>query len=199
MLVLMGVAASGFVGLAAVVALFAFGGTSGAGDAKGALESADCTVQTVPAERSGNHVQEPPKRSEYNTWPPTNGPHFPAQAPFDVYDEPVEQYRLVHNLEHGGVVIQYGRQIPRDQVDELLAWYRDDPNGKVIAPMPALGNRIALAAWTANLSPTGEVENARGVLARCPRFDGGAFDAFMSAYAFKGPERYTKEQLLPGS
>jgi hypothetical protein len=201
LLVILGVAASAVAVLAAVAVLVAISGGDGAGDARSALEDAGCTLQEVPAEEAGNHVTTPPKRSEYNTWPPTNGPHNPAPAPFDAYGEPVEQYRLVHNLEHGGVVIQYGRGIPESQIEEMVAWYRDDPNGIVIAPMPALGNRIALAAWTADVDAVGNVEegSGRGHLALCPRFDEGAFDAFLDAYRFKGPERFPPERLEPGS
>ncbi len=105
---------------------------------------------------------------------------------------------MVHNLEHGGVVIQYGRRVPEATVRQLVEWYRDDPNGIVIAPLPALGSTIALAAWNADLSTTGELRSERGILAKCTRFDEAAFDAFMDDYAFRGPERFPEQQLAPG-
>jgi hypothetical protein len=206
LLILVAVAASGFVGLGVVALLFAFSGGGGGGDARAALEDSGCTLQDVrvpppPPGQQRYHVNTPPKRSQYNTWPPSNGLHNPSPVPFDVYSEPVEQYRMVHNLEHGGVVIQYGRDVPQSQVDEMVAWYRDDPNGIVIAPLPELGDEIALAAWTAEVTATGELEegSSRGHLARCPRFDEGAFDAFLDAYRFKGEERLPEEALQPGS
>ena len=158
-------------------------------------------MQDVKAEESGNHVTTPPKRSAYNTWPPTSGPHDPTPAPYDVYTDPVEEYRLVHNLEHGAIVIQYGRRIPANQVEQMVGWYRGDPNGIVIAPFPELGNRIALAAWTADVDASGQIKqgSGRGHLAKCPRFDEGAFDAFVDAYRFKGPERFPPEAMQPGS
>ncbi len=39
---------------------------------------------------------------------PTTGPHNPVPAPFDFYEDPVDPLRLVHNQEHGGVVLHYG-------------------------------------------------------------------------------------------
>jgi hypothetical protein len=199
LLVLLGIAGTGFLGLAAALALFAFGG-SDTGDATEAIEAAGGTLQVVQAEGIGNHVETAPKRSEYNTWPPSNGPHYPLPPPFDVYDEPVEQFRLVHNLEHGGVVIQYGDEIPQAQIDQLIEWYRDDPNGIVIAPFPELNDEFTLAAWTADVDAGGQVEegSARGRLARLPRFDEEAFDAFIDAYRAKGPERFPLDQLAPG-
>jgi hypothetical protein len=95
--------------------------------------------------------------------------------------------------------VQYGREVPESEVERIVDWYRDDPNGIVIAPLPALGDRIALAAWNADVSTTGEVRSERSLVAKCPRFDEGAFDAFVNAYAFKGPERFEPEQLAPGS
>ncbi len=177
--------------------MFAFGGDK---SSAAALREAGCSVQTFPAQRR-QHVEQLPKGFKYNSSPPTSGPHHPQAAPFDVYDEPVDQIRLVHNLEHGGVVIQYGRDVPRAQVDELVEWYRDDPNGIVIAPLPALGDRISLGAWYSPEQPEGETAEppARGVLAKCPRFEAEAFDAFLERYGFQGPERFAREQMPPGA
>ena len=82
----------------------------------------------------------------------------------------------------------------------MIEWYRDDPNGIVIAPRPSLGNRIALAAWDADPDQPGEeAPPGRGILAKCPGFDKEAFDAFRDEYGFKGPERFPREALSPGS
>lgn len=189
--------ALGFIGVAAVLALYAFGGNGG-GSAATALDEAGCTLTTFVSQ-GRNHVQQLPKNFKYNSFPPTTGPHHPQPAPFDVYPEPVEQYRLVHNLEHGGVVIQYGRQISEAAVNEIVEWYRKDPNGIVIAPLPGLGAKIALAAWNADVEASGaSAERGQGILATCPRFDEEAFSAFMDAYAFQGPERFPEDALAPG-
>jgi len=194
--ILIGSAALGFIGLAAVVALYAFGSDSSPG--AGAVPG--CRVQTFPATASGQHVNQAPPRSRYNSFPPTNGPHNPTAAPFDVYTEAVEQYRLVHNLEHGAVVIQYGRRVPPAEIVRMTDWYRDDPNGIIIAPLPELGRTIALAAWNSEPTGPGETaENAKGILARCTRFNEEAFESFVDGYGFKGPERFRKEDLAPGS
>ncbi len=41
-------------------------------------------------------------------------------------------------------------------------------------------------------------ENGTGVLAKCPGFDEAAFDAFVDAYGFKGPEPFPRDELQPG-
>jgi len=195
-LILIGVAALGFVGIGVVAALFAFGG-SGGGAA--AIREAGCTIDRYPGQER-RHVQARPRGHQYNSFPPSSGPHHDQPAPFDVYEDPVQQIRLIHNLEHGGVVIQYGDDIPQAQVDAMVEWYREAPNGIVIAPLPALNDTIALAAWNAEEDRPGQTGAlGEGIVARCPSFDEGAFDAFVDEYGFKGPERFPRELLQPGA
>ena len=53
------------------------------------------------------HIAEGDQHDPYNSDPPTSGPHYgqPAQAGF--YDEALPDEQLIHNLEHGYVVIWY--------------------------------------------------------------------------------------------
>jgi hypothetical protein len=210
--VVIGAAAAVLLAAAVGVALLAFGGSS---DARSALEDAGCTVDdNVPIEYArveGNDARhlsqlpgsQLPEDFEYPTFPPAGGTHHDNQAPLGVYDEPIEQIRIVHNLEHGAVAIQYGRDVPESDVNGIVAWYQDDPNGLLVAPLPALSDRIALTAWNAEFADqagasVASVESENGVLARCPSFDEEAFDAFVGEYGFKGPERFPREQLVPG-
>ena len=52
------------------------------------------------------------------------------------YTDPVNQAQLVHNLEHGGVAIQYGSDVPAATVQQLKAFVQDHPRGTVVAPYP---------------------------------------------------------------
>ncbi|MEX2212156.1 MAG: DUF3105 domain-containing protein [Gaiellaceae bacterium] len=163
------------------------------------LRAAGCTIEKQPA-MAASHVEQLEEGFEYNTTPPSSGPHYPIPAIWDVYTEPVEQFRLVHNLEHGAMVVQYGRDVTEATVAEIVEWYRDDPNGIIVAPLPSLGDQIALAAWTSpDVSPGQEPAPGQGVLAECPGFDPETFDAFKDEYAFRGPERFPRERLLPGT
>jgi hypothetical protein len=96
-------------------------------------------------------------------------------------------------------VIQYGDDVPDEAVGAIREWFLEDPNGIVVAPYPKLGDKIALAAWTADEAVEGEVAtNQRGHLASCPRFDEEGFNAFVDEFAFQGPEPFGKEDLKPG-
>jgi hypothetical protein len=200
LLLLAGIAAAVLIAVVVAVAAVALAG-GGSGSAQSALVDAGCTVRSFPAQE-GEHVEAPPKGFEYNSSPPTTGPHNPVPATFDVYDEPVSQIHAIHNLEHGGVVIQYGDDVPRAQVDAVVDWYRDDPEGILVAPRPANGDDITLAAWIGpDAAPDGFESSAdgTGVLARCPAFDEGAFEAFKDDYGFRGPEGFPRDLLRPGT
>ena len=196
LLLLVAASVVGLAVLAGGVALIAMA-ASGPSAAE-ALRDGGCTLETFPAQEA-RHITEPDEEFDYNSDPPTSGPHHPTQPPFDIYAEPVEQFRLIHNLEHGGVNVQYGDDVPESEVNEITDWYLDDPNGIVIAPYPKLGDQIALAAWTADEVAAGEEPtNQRGHLAKCPRFDEAAFNAFVDEYGFQGPEPFEKKDLKPG-
>jgi hypothetical protein len=182
---------------AVAVGVFAFGGETASNDE--VIAEAGCELETFPAQ-SRDHVEEPPEDFEHNSFPPTSGPHHPVSAPWGIYDQPVDQLHVVHNLEHGGVVIQYGEGVPQSEIDAIAEWYRGDPNGLVVAPLPALESQIALGAWTQDVDARGRDQgDGQGVLAKCERFDAAAFDAFLDEYGFRGPERFPRDQLRPGT
>lgn len=179
-------AGAGAVALLAIVgASFAFGIVGGGGSGPGgALRAAGCTFRTLP-DQGANHIDSPSETPRYNSDPPTSGTHLSQPAVWGAYDEPVEKQALIHNLEHGGVVVQYGDKVPEAAVAAINDFYSDDPRGLIVAALPKLGGKIALTAWT--------------TLAVCPSYDSNAFDAFLDAYRFKGPERLPPDALQPGS
>lgn len=204
-------AGSGIVMLGAVLlAILAFGGGVGGGsateaDVAKAMRAAGCTFQSYPG-LSQRHVRSLTAKVKYNSFPPSSGPHYFQPAPFGVYDEPLSQVQIVHNLEHGGVAIQYGNRVSRATVDQVLRFYRDDPNGLIMAPLPQLGDKIALTAWTV-VDPNAKQLFAKGRVAKCTHFGQKAFKAFLDAFRYRGPESclqkgqvgcYASKNLEPG-
>ncbi len=166
-----------------------------------AMTDAGCTYRTFEAEPSGVHIANPaatPK--EWNSFPPTSGPHFGQWVIWGEYDEPVRLAQAVHNLEHGGIVMYYGSDVPAAEVSKLRSFYRSDPAAMLLSPLPRLGDKIALTAWYApGEGDQIQLDDAQGILAECTRFDDNAFEAFRDAYRFQGPERIPPESLQPGS
>ena len=84
----------------------------------------------------------------YNSDPPTSGPHLPYIAPWGVHARPIAKELQVHNLEDGGVAVNYKPQCA-DQVQAgLRAIVERYPDHVLLAPYPGLDRCIALTAWT---------------------------------------------------
>jgi hypothetical protein len=83
----------------------------------------------------------------YNSDPPTSGPHLPYIAPWGVHTRPIPPQLQVHNLEDGGVMVQYNCTCP-DLVDQLRGVVSRYDKFVILAPYPGMTSRIALTAWT---------------------------------------------------
>ena len=187
--------------VAAVLAIVLVTSGSGANE-RSALTDAGCTLESFPALANvADHSDVPTleTKPKWNSSPPTSGPHYQVPAIWDFYTEPVQLVQTTHNLEHGGVVIHYGPDVPEEEVAAIRTFYEDDPNGLIVAPLASNNDKITLSAWTVPDSAVGTDERGRGWLATCSRFDEDAFSAFLDEHRYKGPERLPPESLAPGS
>ncbi len=122
------------------------------------------------------HVEEVPV-SYYVTNPPTSGNHNAEPLPWQIYNTEISDERQVHNLEHGGVIIQY-----KDVNDIVLAAKLTDlynntkgSFGKIIlAPRSNMDSKIALTSWTR--------------LETLNEFDSNAISTFIKNNYGKSPE-----------
>jgi hypothetical protein len=179
-----------------LIGLVGFGGSSSSG-VESKLQAAGCTLQSFPAV-SRKHITDPNARpKQWNSFPPTNGPHYVTPAVYGFYNEPLQLARVLHNLEHGAVYMLYGSETPSNTTSLLRSIYDQDPRGLLVAPLPELGDTIALGAWTSD--HPGSAEVGTGHLAKCTHVDQDAFDAFIKAYRGRGPEGESLDQLQPGS
>jgi hypothetical protein len=196
--ILLGVGLAGAV-VIAVVAAVALAGLGGGGtttDARTALTTAGCTLKDYPGV-SRQHISNPAARPKlWNSFPPTTGPHYVTPAVYGFYSDPIELARALHGLEHGGVYMLYGSKTPANTVAQLRVIYDKDPRGLIVAPLPELGDKIALGAWTSK-NP-GSADLGTGHLAECTQVDQKAFLAFIKAYRGRGPEGIPLNSLQPG-
>jgi hypothetical protein len=146
------------VALAALIGLIVFEGRSDTPKAQNKAVSADALaagrraagssgVKTFP-EAGRDHISGTQQPKNWNSNPPTSGDHLGTPLPPGVYDNEQDMRALVHNLEHGYVVMVY-RGIPDDQVDQLRQFVQAREGSKlVLAPWSGLdGNGVALVAW----------------------------------------------------
>jgi Protein of unknown function (DUF3105) len=203
--ILYGIAGAGLVGLAvALIAVFATGKSSNvrAGSDKkvaAAMAAAGCTfigkpvLPPKPGHRvpNGFHMDVPKltTKVKWSTFPPSGGSHYPLWAVWGFYTEPVNPRQVVHNLEHGGVVIWWGPKVSEETISKLRSFYDASPTGMFGTPIAGLGNKTALTTWTGD--PRQYYRNGHygvGHVATCTHFDEKAFKTFRDTYRGHGPE-----------
>jgi hypothetical protein len=157
---------------------------------------AGCVTKVYPGLQP-KHLTSLDAKPVYNSFPPTSGPHYYLPAKWAIYGYAIPQIALVHNLEHGGVVVQYGKDVAKPAVAAIRAWYLKDSNGLVVAPLPQLGRQIALTAWNAPPYEQGvdKQDAGHGYVALCSGFDAAAFTAFAHEHRYKAGERFPKALL----
>jgi len=111
------------------------------------------TGQTV-ADLGNDHIASvDTEHVAYNSIPPTSGPHLGSIAPWGVSDVPIPNELQIHNLEDGGVMVQYncipGKETQDDcgKLIKNLTNIVDNYTDKVVlAPYPDLDSQIAVIA-----------------------------------------------------
>jgi hypothetical protein len=135
------------------------------------------------------HINKGDPHPPYNSTPPTSGPHWniagEAPVPWGIYRQPIPDEGQIHNLEHGGVMIQYNCRDCSDLTGQLegfynrytaahpLARYRQSTK-IVIAPYYDMPTRLALTAW-------GKIDTMEA-------YDEARVTRFVDAYRDNGPE-----------
>ena len=114
----------------------------------------------------------------YSTVPPTSGPHWGAWSKCGFYNHPLPDELLVHNLEHGNIIVSYNLDSAA-AVSALRAAVAAIPLAEefaIVRRYPAIPEgMVALSAW--------------GVLDRMLGVDGERIARFFAAYpGTAGPE-----------
>jgi len=74
----------------------------------------------------------------------------------------------VHNLENGGIIIQYNRSADNELISKLAEITRRYKDLVILAPFPDMDSLIALTAWTR--------------IAKLDRFDEERIERFIKSY-----------------
>ena len=116
----------------------------------------------------------------YNSNPPTSGWHVGFVARWGIHSSPIPKELQVHNLEDGGVIIQYNCNDCKDLVLNLTKVAKRY-NRIVLAPYPNMDSKIALTAW--------------GKIERLQEFDEKQIVRFIEAYI--GVDHHPKKEPQP--
>ena len=180
---LLWLATLGFVAVL-IGAAFALGVFGGGGD----KPAYPYPVQTFD-DLGREHLAVGEVYDQYNSNPPTSGPHAPSPAPWGVSDTELPEEVPIHNMEHGGVVIWYdcqggasplgsaGCQQLRDQLAAIVRPAVAAGKEVLMTPYSGMTNRIALTAWQ--------------TLDAFDDFDQARIEAFMASYERRfNPENF---------
>ncbi len=132
-----------------------------AGASESEIGAAGCHV-TTPELQEPIHVADVDK-DKYTSDPPVSGNHFSQWAKWGTYSEPVPDVNAIHNMEHGGVVVWMGDDVPGSFSRSISAKLAKKGNKILITTRPGSQGVVA-GAWGMLLECSGafSVEGARG-------------------------------------
>jgi hypothetical protein len=211
--------ASGIVALGIVIAVIALSGgnkstgSSSKNDLQGdpavaaAVRAAGGTyfdkAAPKPPKGQGQHIASLADKVDWNTYPPAGGQHYPLWGVWGFYTDLVNTKQVVHNEEHGGIVLWWGPQTPASEIEQLRAFYEESPNSMFGTPIgtiggKSLGSKVAITAWTGDPSSYQHSNWGYEHVAIFPTFDKHAFTVFRDAYRGHGPEGIPTSLNNPG-
>lgn len=143
-----------------------------------AAAQAGCTPARRAPSEGQRHLANGTMFTGYRSIPPTSGPHWETPADPRFYDQPIPLAQVVHNLEHGQIVIYY-QGLSGDEQDRLEAYVNDARPALLAMPAPeGLRGELVMTAWTVTQS--------------CDEASSAAIDAFRQRFQGRmGPERLT--------
>lgn len=151
-----------------------------------ASDESGCTdIETFEDEGRG-HIDEGSPLS-YKTQPPTSGEHYPSVADGGFSSEPVNEGNVVHNLEHGQIVIWYDPQAPGSVLEDIETYVDDAGLPMLAVPYESVpsGYNFTIGAWGATQS--------------CEDVSGEVLGGFRERFQGKGPEQVGIETYNAGS
>ena len=138
---------------------------------------ADCEPVETFENLGQDHLADGQSYDAYNSNPPTSGPHWPTPAEAGFYSESLPVEQLVHNLEHGQIVIYYNG-LNEAELDALEEYTLEAEEAVVSVEAPEdFVTRITLTAWTK--------------LQTCDGFSSEGVDAFRAQFQGVAPEQLT--------
>jgi hypothetical protein len=125
------------------------------------VKNGTCVETDFKKSMGRSHTTDPKTKVTYTqSDPPTSGKHYQTPPPLMIYDEPVPQWILLHALEHGNVLVQYGDKVSAADKAALRAAVLKHRSRTLMAPYPKLGKRVVYTAWQRMLSCQGFQQDA---------------------------------------
>jgi hypothetical protein len=137
---------------------------------------AQCTPIEHFREQSARHITVGSRYRHYDSTPPTSGPHWQITADPGFYTVELPLEELVHNLEHGQIVVWYAPYIDRETQSALELLVAQNAGAVIAVPYSKVQPpyEFVLTAWGASQS--------------CARVSKPVIDRFRRRFQGRGPE-----------
>ncbi len=122
-----------------------------------------------------DHINVGQIHPPYNSTPPTSGWHYEDPAPWGASTVPIPDEVQIHNLEHGGIMIQYNCPEGCPEIVQKLTDISSGYKHTIVAPYPSMDAKIALTAW--------------GWIDKFNDFDESRILGFIKGHIDRGPEK----------
>lgn len=95
-----------------------------------------------------------PGAAQYETDFPTSGAHDVQPAPWNVYKQEVPNENVVHNMEHGGIIITYRSDLPQETITKIERLFSSpfsnpkfQPSKAIVMPGSKNDSLIIIRSW----------------------------------------------------
>lgn len=114
-------------------------------------------VETFPEQDVDVHLSQSAVRQilngeiqppEYNSDPPTSGPHSDKAAACGIFRQPVPDVYQLHDLAIGVVVLQYSPALEAAEVERIEELGRSFEDRVIVAPRSDMDAPVVATAWT---------------------------------------------------
>ena len=138
--------------------------------------SAGCSAIETHEIEGNEHVDEGTP-VDYETNPPTSGNHYGTPADPGFYTNELARETLVHNMEHGQIVIWYRPDAPSSVIDDIESIADQERIATLAVPYDNVpeGSNFSMTAW--------------GASQNCDRVSQEVVDEFRRRFQGRGPEQ----------
>lgn len=99
-------------------------------------------------EMGSTHVARGKTHDEYNSNPPTSGPHYgDGVAGPGIKTESVSDELVLHSMEHGAAVLWYKADLPESDISRLRSAFQSAEGKKIMLPRADLDVPVVLTSW----------------------------------------------------
>lgn len=184
-----------FVVIGLVAALVISERQQAAGPVGVSPDEANCGPKEDVEASDNQHIDPGTEHAPYNSNPPTNGPHWPvgdlAPVATGFYDTPQEPEAVIHNLEHGQIVLWFDPEAPQQVKDDLEAIVEKQLATTVATPYDGLEDyNFYMTAWN-KLPDDPEESFGTGFLQGCELVSEEVINDFRREHQGRSPEPIT--------